>query len=135
MTDVQTAAEALFARYFAAWNARDFEGVADCFDAPCQFVTPDSVLGLPDRAALIEMLEGMFARLEADGFGRTELGPVTARECNDGLAIRDVKNVARLRADGSALDRLDAHYVMRRTTDGWRLATAVPCARGWNAPV
>ena len=41
-------------------------------------------------------------------------------------------DVARLRADGSAIERLDSRYLMRREPGGWKLAVAVACAAGWE---
>ena len=123
---------AMYDRYLTAWNARDFAGVADCFGEPAQFVLPATSISLPDRNATIAMLEQLFDRMIADGFSHATIGAVTVRQCADGLAIMDARDVKRLRQDGSALEVIDAHYIVRREPDGWRIAVAVVCDPGWR---
>ncbi len=74
----------------------------------------------------------VFAGLEVAGFSHSEVGPVTATPCGDGLAIVDAAKVRRLKADGSLLEEIDGHYVMRETDEGWRFTVAVVCAAGWR---
>lgn len=129
----QDAAGALFARYLDCWNRRDLEGVAACFAEPAMFVLPAGAVALPDRAALVSMLKTLFEGLEAAGFDRTTVGAVSARDCGAGLAVVDVADVCRLKADGSLLERIDGHYVMRQADGGWEFVVAVACAAGWRA--
>ncbi len=124
--------EALFERYLTAWNRRDFRGVSECFSEPAFFVTPGMNIALPERSALISMLQNMFAGFEADGFSHTELGEIVARSCAEGMAIVDVKSISRIRTDGSLMEVIDGHYIARRTDDGWKFATAVVCLPGWQ---
>jgi|GEM_PF-1569149 len=133
MTPMQIEAEALFHRYLRCWNGRDLTGVAACFAEPAMFITDRSAVALPDRTAVVALLERLFAELDAAGFSRMTIGPVQALACGDSLAVVDALDVRRLNGDGSLLETVDGHYVMRRTDDGWRFAVAMACEQGWRA--
>jgi hypothetical protein len=128
-------AQALFDKYLECWNARDLEGVAACFSEPSMFLLSSGAVSLPNRSALVALLEKVFAGLEAAGFSHTTIGAVTTAPCGDGLAIVDATDVRRIKADGSLLEEIDGHYVMQKTTGGWRFAVAVACASGWREAI
>lgn len=132
MPDLKSEVDELYARYLEAWNARDFERVASHFSEPAMFVLPAAAVSLPNRAALVALLEKVFAGLEANGFSHSTIGAVTARACGEGLAIADARDVRRLRADGTAIEVIDGHYVLRREQKGWLFTLAVSCALGWQ---
>jgi len=123
---------AFYDRYIAAWNAQDFPAVAACYAEPAMFVLPDATVSLPDRAATIAMLESLVARLRAEGFSHSEFACLTVKPCGPGTAIADAGAVRRLRADGTAIDTIDAHYVLRREGGDWRFAVTVTCEPGWD---
>ena len=127
-TDIQT----LFQKYLTAWNARDFDAVADCYSFPCLFVLPNVSIPVPDAEAMKAMLQQLFTGLEDNGFDRTEIGNVTASACGHSLAIVDASEVKRLRADGTILETIDGHYVARLENGEWRFVSAVTCAPGWR---
>lgn len=129
---LQTEIEALIATYLTAWNARDFEGMAALFSEPATYIVPGGALSLPDRSTLISKLKEQFAAMEADGFDHTEIASVSARQCNDTTAIVDLRNVARLRADGSVLEIIDAVYVCVLQDGAWRLSVAIGCWPDWR---
>lgn len=132
MSDLTAEVEELYARYLEVWNARDFEGVARCFSEPAMFVLPTAAVSLPDRAAVVALLQKVFAGLEANGFSHSTIGGVTARACGEGLAIVDARDVRRLRADGSAIEVIDGHCVLRKEQGAWMFTTVVTCAPGWQ---
>ena len=132
MKDISNEAQALFARYLECWNNRDFEGVAACFDEPSMFVLPTGPVSLPNRQALVELIGKIFDGLEAAGFSHTTIGAIEAHPCGDGLAILDARDVSRFKKDGSILETIDGHYVIRQSGEEWCLAVAVPCATGWK---
>jgi uncharacterized protein (TIGR02246 family) len=132
MSDVQRATGRLFASYLTAWNARDFEGIAACYAEPCVFVLPGQTVTLPDRATLTAFFENMLAGLDAGGFSHTAIGSVDALQCADGMAVANTRNVNRLRADGSIMEAIDGHYVLKRIDGNWRIAVAVRCDQGWR---
>lgn len=129
---LQSEIEILIATYLTAWNARDFEGMAALFSEPATYVVPGGSLSIPDRSALISKLKDQFAALEADGFDHTEIGSISARQCNDTTAIVDLKGVARLRSDGSALEVIDAVYVCVLQNGAWHLSIAIGCWPDWR---
>lgn len=132
MSDLTREAQSLFERYLDCWNRRDLDGVAACFGEPAMFVLPSGAVALPDRPALVALLKKVFAGLETDGFSHTTIGAVTATPCGDGLAVLDAADVRRIRRDGSLLEDIDGHYVMRRSDGAWQLIVAVACNRGWR---
>lgn len=132
MTDtVQAEIEAFYDRYIAAWNAQDFPAVADCYAEPAMFLLPTATVSLPDRAAMIAMLETLFARLRGEGFSHSEFDSLTVKPCGEGIAIADARTVRRLRGDGTAIETIDAHYVLRKEGGDWRFTTTVTCEPGW----
>ena len=130
---VQSDIEALFDRYLAAWNARDFQAMAACFSEPTVYFFPDGPRPIADREALIASMKTVFDRLEAEDFSHTEIASVTATQCNDTLAIVDLKDVIRLRRDGTAIDHLDALYVCTLIDGHWQLSAAVGCWPDWRS--
>jgi len=133
MTDaVQSEVRAFYERYIAAWNAQDFPAVAACYAEPAMFLLPGTTVSLPDRTAMIAMLETLFARLTGEGFSHSEFDSLTVRPCGEGIAIADARNVRRLRGDGTAIEVIDAHYVLRKEGGDWRFATTVTCEPGWD---
>lgn len=134
LSDPQDEIVALYTRFLAAWNGRDFEGVANCFAEPAFYVLPGMDVPLPDRAGFAALLKKVFAGLEADGFSHTEVGEISARACSENMAVIDAKDVARLRKDRSAIEVIDGHYVARKFDDGWRFTVAVTCTRDWKGP-
>ena len=124
--------QAFYDRYITAWNAQDFEAVAACYAEPAMFLLPTTTASLPDRAAMIAMLKTLFARLNGEGFSHTEVGSFTVKPCGEGMAIADARDAKRLRADGTAVEVIDAHYVLRKDGGDWRFAITVTCEPGWN---
>ena len=133
MSDIQDAAELLFSDYLDAWNARDFERIASCYAEPSVFVLPQQTVSLPDRAAMVQLLKRIFEDLEAHGFSHSTVGEIEASACGDGLAILDVRDVKRIREDGSILENIDAHYVIKQINGSWRFVVAVVCRSGWRS--
>ena len=133
MADLEQETQKLFDRYLKAWNARNFAGVADCFTEPAMFVLPGMTVSLPNHAELVGMLRKLFETLESQGFSHTTLGRISPRPCGQNMAILDVRSVKRHRDDGSLLEEIDAHYVMKREGGRWLLTVAVSCAPGWRA--
>jgi hypothetical protein len=133
MRNLSEEAQKLFDQYLDCWNKRDFKGVAACFDEPSMFVLPTGAVSLPDRQALVSLLEKVFAGLDAAGFSHTTIGSIEATSCGHGLAILDATEVNRIKDDGSLLEKIDGHYVMRNCDGEWRFIVAVSCACGWRS--
>lgn len=130
--DIEQEIKALFTAYLAAWNARDFDAVAKCYTEPSLFVLPDATVPIADHAAMIALLERIFAGLEADGFSHTEIDKISIQPRGDTLATADAYTVRRLRGDGTEVEVIDAHYVLRRGKTGWQFTTAVSLPHKWT---
>lgn len=129
---VENEIQALFDTYLRAWNARDFEGMAGLFTEPAVHVIPGGVTSFPDRAAVAANLKKRSAEMESNGFDHAKIEAVEVRQCDDATAMVDLRNIARLRADGSALDVLDAIYVCIKQDGNWRLSIAIRCWLNWK---
>lgn len=127
---MDTEIQALFDRYLNAWNGRDFEEVAECYAQPSLFVLPSVSVPVADKAAMIALLKSIFAGLENDGFSHTEIDSINATVRGDTLATADAYGVRRLRGDGTEIEVIDAHYVLRRGEGGWQFVTAVSLPEG-----
>lgn len=132
MTDIRDDVTRFYETYITAWNARAFEDIADCYAEPSVFVLPQHTATLPDRSATVALMRQVFAELEASGFSHSEIGPTEVRTCGEGLAILDVQNVRRMHQDGSVLETIDAHYVVKRIDGKWQFAVTVVCDPGWR---
>lgn len=118
--------------YIVAWNGRDFDGLAVFYTEPTMFISAQAVVPVADRAAMAALARTIFARLEADDYSHSEIGAITVRECDEGLALMDVADVARLRRDGSAIETIEPHYTCRRVDGVWRFVSVVSCRQGWR---
>ena len=124
--------KALFARYMDMWNDRDFAGMAALFTEPTVSVGPDGPTIIPDNAAMAASLKARFDKLEAENFDHTEIEAVDVQFADADTATADLKNVRRLRRDGSAIDELDALYILNRIGGAWKLSVAMAGAPGWR---
>lgn len=132
MKDVTTEARALFDTYLSCWNDRNFEGIVQCFEEPATFVMPNGTFCLPDHQSLIALLKKVFADLEKENFSHSTVDEVNAKSCGNGLAVLDASGVKRLKHDGSLLEQIDGHYIIRKTEGGWQFSVAVVCQSGWQ---
>ncbi len=122
-----------FEAYLAAWNAQDFTALCGFYAEPSMFVLSERSILMEDMNGALALMETVFARLNADDFGRSTYESLEAQGCAEGLAVLDVSNVMRLRKDGSLIEKIDAHYVLRHDPDGgWQITTAVVCTPGWR---
>jgi len=129
---IQSEIAHLIETYRLAWNARDFEKMASLFSEPATYIVPNGNLHIPDRTALIAKLRQHFSELETEQFDHTEIGEVIVTPCNVYAAIAELKNLRRLRADGSEIIAMDATYLCVIQEGNWRLSVAVAGRCGWN---
>ena len=122
----------LIETYRLAWNARDFEIMASLFSEPATYIVPEGNLHIPDKAALISKLRQQFNDLEAEGFDHTEIDEIVVTPCNENAALAELRNLRRLRSDGSEIAAIDALYICVLQEGSWRLSVAMAGQRGWN---
>jgi ketosteroid isomerase-like protein len=124
--------KALFGQYMQMWNDRDFAEMAALFAEPSISIGPEGPTITPNNAAMAASLEARFERLEAENFDHTEIEAVVVQLADADTATADLKNVRRLRRDGSAIDELDALYILNRIGGAWKLSVAMAGAPGWR---
>ena len=122
----------LIETYRLAWNARDFEKMASFFSEPATYIAPGGNLHIPDKAALMSKLRQQFVELEAEGFDHTEIGEVVVTICNEYAALAELRNLRRLKSDGSEIAAIDALYICVLEKGNWRLSVAMAGQCGWN---
>lgn len=119
--------------YIRAWNAQDFSAMATHFTEPCVFILESGSTLLPTRAVAIEFLHGIFERLRAEDFDRSEIGAIDVRRCSASLLLAEVDDIRRYRRDGTLLGVIEVQYTLRREADGrLRIAAALWCEPGWR---
>lgn len=120
--------------YLAAWNAQDLTALCGFYTEPAFFVLPERSIALEDENVTLGFLEQVFGRLNADDYLRSTYRSLSVQDCADGMAVLDVAGIERRRRDGSLIETVDAHYVLRHNEDGgWRMTVAVICAHGWKS--
>jgi uncharacterized protein (TIGR02246 family) len=122
----------LIETYLLAWNARDFEKMASLFSEPATYIVPSGNLHIPDKDALISKLRQQFSALEAEGFDHTEIEEVVVTMCNDYAALAELRNLRRLKSDGSEIAAIDALYICVLEEGRWRLSVGMAGECGWN---
>ncbi|GAB5469644.1 MAG: hypothetical protein Kilf2KO_26740 [Rhodospirillales bacterium] len=127
-------AKDFYEAYLAAWNAQDLIATSGFYGEPSCFVLPDRTVPLEDANATLGLLEMVFEGLHREDFERSTYESLTVRSCNPGVAALDVSGIARHRRDGSVIETIDGHYILRHQDDGgWRIAVTVVCKPGWLA--
>ncbi|WP_300037447.1 DUF4440 domain-containing protein [uncultured Roseobacter sp.] len=122
----------LIETYLLAWNSRDFEKMASLFSEPATYIGPSGNLHIPSKDALISKLRQQFFALEAEGFDHTEIEEVVVTICNEHAALAELKNLRRLKSDGSEIAAIDALYICVLVEGSWRLSVAMAGDCGWN---
>ena len=122
----------LIETYLLAWNARDFEKMASLFSEPATYIAPGGNLYIPDKNAVMSKLRQQFVKLEAEGFDHTEIGEVVVTMCNEYAALAELRNLRRLKSDGSEIAAMDALYICVQEKGSWRLSVAMAGQCGWN---
>ena len=122
----------LIETYLLAWNARDFGKMASLFSEPATYIVPSGNLHIPDKAALISKLRQQFVELEAEDFDHTEIGDVVVTLCSEYAALAELRNLRRLKSDGSEIAAIDALYICVLEKGSWRLSVAMAGQCGWN---
>ncbi len=120
------APERIPARFAAAWNARDADGIAALFDEDAEFV---NVVGLwwHDREAIRAAHAYGLARIFTDSTLR--VGTVRVKRLSDDVAVVHARMHLEAQTPVGAVVRPRPRtnvftFVARRTPDGWRCAAA-----------
>lgn len=104
----------------AGTTARGPEFILDYWSAPLYWSDEEGGRWLPDAPAVIAQLAELQTRLRAEGYAHTAVPDhrVTVYHRN-GAAIEVIWS--RLRADGTEIERVAAHFEISRGPRGWRI--------------
>jgi hypothetical protein len=116
-----------FDDYLATWIgvgagtiARGPEFILDYWGAPLHWGVEDGTHWFLDEAAVVACLEELQTRLRGQGYADTAVPDRRVRVYHrDGAAIEVIWS--RLRADGTEIERLAAHFEIARGPAGWRI--------------
>lgn len=107
--------------------AREPEFILDYWGVPLHWGVEDDHYWLLDAPAVVAHLQDLYARLRGQGYADTAVPDHRVRVYHrDGAAIEVIWS--RLRADGSEIERVAAHFEVTQGPAGWRVlgVQAVP---------
>ena len=110
--------------YVAAFGSLDTQRVLPYYHEPLMFVTAARAGALTTRAEIEAWLKQVFARLKERGYARSEYSQLHVKPLSAGVAMVSTQTV-RYKADGQELEKLGFTYVLRKTSDGWKVAVLV----------
>lgn len=116
--------EALVERYFAAFNARDYEAALECYYLPFTWLFGSHAVSVVTREDFLTTMAKTSADLRAKGLANSELHGVTVRMLGEKAALAGIVT-SRRDADGNELQHLGASYLVQKGRDGWRLVANV----------
>lgn len=128
--DLTQTLTAFYRVYLDAWNARQFEQLAACFDEPCIVIGPGGASCFSSQADYQSHQRAAFADNETRGYSHTAVGDLVVTPLGDGMALIDAPEVCRIHRDGSIMERRRAHYVLRHTAGGWRFTVVASAMAG-----
>jgi ketosteroid isomerase-like protein len=124
MTDLEQEVDQVFVDYFRDFTNLDLKAIVSYFHLPCTFIVPQDIF-IFNSAAEVEGFWGpRFDDLKAQSFGHTERAEGNVKALNDNTAIASSLAV-RYSKEGAELERRGATFVLRKTTDGWKIVSLV----------
>jgi ketosteroid isomerase-like protein len=117
------AAGAKLHEYFAVFNAKDVERIAhDIYSTPVQIGGGAGHRIYADPADAIENLNGLFERIEAQGWVESRIENLRVCVASDSLALVDTR-YSRIDRDGNPIAPAirTTLYVLQRIDDDWRI--------------
>jgi len=104
----------------AGMIARGPEFILDYWSAPLNWSDDQSSRWLLDTPSVVGLLDALQTRLRAEGYADTAVPDRRVTVYHDnGAAIEVIWS--RLRADGTEIERLAAHFEVTRGPEGWRI--------------
>jgi glyoxylase-like metal-dependent hydrolase (beta-lactamase superfamily II) len=100
--------------------ARGPEFILDYWSAPLHWSDNQGSRWFLDTPSVVGLLDALQTRLRAEGYGDTAVPDFRVSAYHDnGAAIEVIWS--RLRADGTEIERLAAHFELARGPEGWRI--------------
>jgi hypothetical protein len=117
----------LFDDYLPTWVgvaagtiARGPEFILDYWGMPLHFSTDEGGQWFLDAPAVVQFLVGIQSRLQAQGYGYTDVPDYKVSVYNKAGAAIDVI-WSRRRTDGTEIERVAVHFEVSRGQAGWRI--------------
>ena len=102
-------------RYLNAFNEADMEKINDCIAYPLAYVGADSVKMLDKFPIDPQELK------ERIGWATSNAFEIDVVAVSDKKAHVVIRNVRRLRSDGSLIEEATAFYALKNTNSGWKM--------------
>lgn len=100
--------------------SRDSDFILDYWSAPLNWTDPQGSRWLREPADVVDVLHELHTRLNAAGYTDTAVPDRKVTVYHDnGAAIEVIW--ARLRGDGTEIERIAAHFELARGSQGWRI--------------
>ncbi len=118
--DKAAAAQALV-DYFTAYISLDPKRVAPYYHEPFMLVSAGRASSFATHADLEAWLQPALAALKERGYARSEWPQLHVNLLSSGVAIASAL-VVRYKTDGQEMERFGVTYLLRKTSDGWKVA-------------
>jgi ketosteroid isomerase-like protein len=113
--------------YLVSFVTLDAHRIAAHFNEPFVFIWANGTAALATRDDLEAWLKPGYVQLKARGYARSEWTQLRARTLGNGVVIVSAA-IVRYKTDGSVLETLGSTYLLRKGTEGWKIAAQVPHA-------
>lgn len=111
--------------YVASFKHLDVRRTAKHFNEPLAVVAGSGVTVLSTQADVATWYQPLFAELANRNYGGSEWAQLRLKALSDGVVIASARAIRR-RVDGSELETVGATYLLRNTSQGWRIAVISP---------
>ena len=102
-------------RYLNAFNEADMETINDCISYPLAYIGADSVKMLDKFPVDPQELK------EKIGWTKSNAFEIDVVAVSDKKAHVVIRNVRRLRSDGSLIEEATGFYAFKNTNNGWKM--------------
>ena len=102
-------------RYLNAFNKADMETINDCISYPLAYIGADSVIMLDNFPIDPRELK------ERIGWATSNAFEIDVVAVSDKKAHVVIRNVRRLRSDGSLIEEATGFYAFKNTNNGWKM--------------
>src|ERR1700722_3607200 len=120
----ETAIREMLGEYYRDFSTLNVQAILPYLNQPALLLGPAGAIALPTPSAIEPIFGPVMEGLRTRGFARSELGSAEIRILSGQAAL--VTGIAiRYRTDGTELERAGITYLLRKSDDGWKIATMV----------
>ena len=123
--DEEAEAASLMNEYRDSVATLDASRVSRYFNEPFVFVTAAKTTAFSVHSDVEAWLRPQYLQLQSRGYARSEWAPMRVKALGSGVVLASARFV-RYKVDGSELDVAGSTYMLRKTSDGWRIAVQTP---------